>query len=120
MNVEARWERLSLFGQCVRQEVAGLVRKGFEVEAHPAERAPRRRRPALRSGPASDRAGPVPPERPVPRSQARPAKSSVSVWTFTRSPSLTKRGTRISIPVSSVAAFVTPPLDVSPRWPGSV
>ncbi|HRY45617.1 MAG TPA: hypothetical protein P5164_16915, partial [Thermoanaerobaculia bacterium] len=33
VNVEARWERLSLFGQYVRQEVAGLVRKGFEVEA---------------------------------------------------------------------------------------
>jgi hypothetical protein len=33
VNVEARWEGLSLFGQYVRQEVAGLVRKGFEVEA---------------------------------------------------------------------------------------
>ncbi len=33
VNVEARWERLSLFGQYVRQEVAGLVRKGFEAEA---------------------------------------------------------------------------------------
>ena len=31
-----------------------------------------------------------------------------------------KRGTRISSPVSSVAAFVTPPLAVSPRTPGSV
>ena len=30
------------------------------------------------------------------------------------------RGTRISSPVSSVASFVTPPLAVSPRTPGSV
>jgi len=33
VNVEARWERFSLFGQYVRQEIAGLVRKGWEVEA---------------------------------------------------------------------------------------
>jgi PAS domain S-box-containing protein len=52
--------------------------------------------------------------------QARPANSRVSVCTFTFSPSLMKSGTRISSPVSSVAAFVTPPLAVSPRTPGSV
>ena len=33
MNLEARWERFSLFGQYVRQEIAGLVRSGYEVEA---------------------------------------------------------------------------------------
>src|SRR5262245_7496661 len=49
---------------------------------------------------------------------ARPANSRVSVWTLTFSPSLMKRGTRISNPVSSVAAFVTVPLAVSPRTAG--
>ena len=52
--------------------------------------------------------------------QARPANSRVSVDTFTFSPSLMKRGTRISIPVSSLAGLVTLPLAVSPRAPGSV
>ena len=33
VNVEARWERFSLFGQVVYQDLAGLVRKGYEVEA---------------------------------------------------------------------------------------
>ena len=33
VNVEARWDRLSLFGQYVYQDVAGLVRSGYEVEA---------------------------------------------------------------------------------------
>ena len=33
VNVEARWERFSLFGQVVHQDVAGLVRRGYEVEA---------------------------------------------------------------------------------------
>ncbi|MBK9088759.1 MAG: hypothetical protein IPL90_06810 [Holophagales bacterium] len=33
MNVEARWERFSLFGQYVHQDLAGLVRRGYEVEA---------------------------------------------------------------------------------------
>lgn len=33
VNVEARWEGLSVFGQWVRQDIAGLVRKGVEVEA---------------------------------------------------------------------------------------
>lgn len=33
VNVEARWERFSLFGQLVRQDLAGLVRTGYEVEA---------------------------------------------------------------------------------------
>ena len=33
VNVEARWERFSLFGQYVYQDLAGLVRKGYEVEA---------------------------------------------------------------------------------------
>ncbi len=51
---------------------------------------------------------------------ARPANSRVSVWTLTFSPSLMKSGTRISRPVSSRASFVTPPLAVSPRTPGSV
>jgi hypothetical protein len=32
-NVEARWERFSLFGQYVYQDLAGLVRRGYEVEA---------------------------------------------------------------------------------------
>ena len=32
-NVEARWERFSLFGQYVHQDLAGLVRRGYEVEA---------------------------------------------------------------------------------------
>ena len=57
---------------------------------------------------------------PDPGCQARPANSRVSVWTLTFSPSLMKSGTRISMPVSSVAAFVTLPLAVSPRMPGSV
>src|SRR5512140_1531504 len=52
--------------------------------------------------------------------QARPANSRVSVETLMRSPSLIKRGTRISRPVSSFADFVTLPLAVSPREPGSV
>src|SRR5262249_5200520 len=51
---------------------------------------------------------------------ARPANSRVSLCTFTLSPSLMKSGTRICRPVSSVASFVTPPLAVSPRTPGSV
>jgi hypothetical protein len=51
---------------------------------------------------------------------ARPTNSRVSVCTFTRSPSLTNSGTRTSRPVSSVAAFVTLPLLVSPRTAGSV
>ena len=51
---------------------------------------------------------------------ALPANSLVSVWTLTRSPSLMKSGTRISRPVSSVAGLVAPPLEVSPRKPGSV
>ena len=33
VNVEARWGPFSLFGQYVRQDLAGLVRKGYEVEA---------------------------------------------------------------------------------------
>ncbi len=33
VNVEARWERFSLFGQYVHQDIAGLVRSGYEVEA---------------------------------------------------------------------------------------
>lgn len=33
VNVEARWERFSLFGQYVYQDLAGLVRRGYEVEA---------------------------------------------------------------------------------------
>ena len=53
------------------------------------------------------------------RFYARPANSSVSVCTFTLSPSLTNSGTRIWRPVSSVAILVTPPLAVSPRTPGS-
>ena len=52
--------------------------------------------------------------------QALPANSRVSVCTLTRSPSWMNSGTRISSPVSSVAAFVTPPEAVSPRTPGSV
>src|ERR1035441_215477 len=51
---------------------------------------------------------------------ARPANPRLSVDTFTFSPSLIKRGTRISRPVSSVAGLVTLPLDESPRTPGSV
>ena len=54
------------------------------------------------------------------RSQARPANSRVSVWTRTFSPSFTNSGTRTSRPVSSLAAFVTLPLAVSPRLPISV
>jgi len=54
------------------------------------------------------------------RHQARPANSRVSVDTLTVSPSLMKRGTRISMPVSSFASLVTLPLEVSPRTPGSV
>ena len=52
--------------------------------------------------------------------QARPANSRVSVDTLTFSPSLMKGGTRISMPVSSLAGLVTLPLAVSPRAPGSV
>ncbi len=52
--------------------------------------------------------------------QARPANSRVSVDTLTVSPFLMKRGTRISMPVSSLAGLVTLPLAVSPRAPGSV
>ena len=33
VNVEARWERFSVFGQYVYQDLAGLVRRGYEVEA---------------------------------------------------------------------------------------
>jgi len=33
VNLEARLERFSVFGQYVRQEIAGLVRSGYEVEA---------------------------------------------------------------------------------------
>jgi hypothetical protein len=33
VNVEARWERFSLFGQYVYQDLAGLARKGYEIEA---------------------------------------------------------------------------------------
>ncbi len=33
VNVEARWGRFSLFGQYVYQDIAGLVRSGYEVEA---------------------------------------------------------------------------------------
>jgi hypothetical protein len=50
---------------------------------------------------------------------ALPANSRVSVDTFTFSPSLMKRGTRISRPVSSLAVLVPPP-EESPRMPGSV
>lgn len=32
-NLEARWGRFSLFGQYVYQDIAGLVRKGYEIEA---------------------------------------------------------------------------------------
>ncbi len=53
-------------------------------------------------------------------SYARPANSRVSVFTLTASPILMKNGTLISRPVSSFAALVTPPLDVSPRTAGSV
>src|ERR1017187_2820866 len=53
-------------------------------------------------------------------SHARPANPRLSVDTFTFSPSLMKRGTRISRPVSSLAGLVTLPLDESPRTPGSV
>src|ERR1700742_3321596 len=51
---------------------------------------------------------------------ARPANSRVSVLTFMDSPSLTKNGTWISIPVSNFAGLVTAPLAVLPRTPGSV
>ena len=54
------------------------------------------------------------------RDQARPANSRVSVDTLIFSPCLMKRGTRISMPVSSFAGLVTLPLAVSPRAPGSV
>ena len=54
------------------------------------------------------------------KGQARPANSPVSVDTFTFSPSLMNRGTRISSPVSRRAGLVTLPLDESPRTPGSV
>src|SRR5437879_13073781 len=53
------------------------------------------------------------------RTHALPANSRFSVDTFTFSPSLMKRGTRISRPVSSRAALVPPP-DASPRTAGSV
>ncbi|HYN42817.1 MAG TPA: hypothetical protein VE129_13625, partial [Thermoanaerobaculia bacterium] len=33
VNVEARWGHFSLFGQYVNQDIAGLVRSGYEVEA---------------------------------------------------------------------------------------
>ncbi len=33
VNLEARWERFSVFGQWVRQDIGGLVRSGYEVEA---------------------------------------------------------------------------------------
>lgn len=33
VNVEARWEGFTLFGQYVYQDLAGLVRRGYEVEA---------------------------------------------------------------------------------------
>src|SRR5258708_20646111 len=51
---------------------------------------------------------------------ALPANSRVSVGTLIFSPSLLNIGTRISIPVSTVATFVTLPLAVSPRAPCSV
>jgi hypothetical protein len=54
------------------------------------------------------------------KTQARPANSRFSVDTFTFSPSLMNRGTRISRPVSSRAGLVTVPPDESPRTPGSV
>jgi len=50
---------------------------------------------------------------------ALPANSLFSVDTFTFSPSLMKRGTRISRPVSSLAVLVPPP-EESPRIAGSV
>src|ERR1700722_15878574 len=53
------------------------------------------------------------------RTYALPANSRFSVDTFTFSPSLIKRGTRISRPVSSRAVLVPPP-DDSPRTAGSV
>ena len=53
------------------------------------------------------------------RTHALPANSRFSVDTFTFSPSLMKRGTRISRPVSSRAVLVPPP-DDSPRTAGSV
>jgi hypothetical protein len=51
---------------------------------------------------------------------ARPANSRFSVDTFTFSPSLIKRGTRISSPVSSLASLVTLPAEESPFTAGSV
>ena len=54
------------------------------------------------------------------RDYARPAKSRVSVATFTFSPSLINSGTRISRPVSSRAGLVPLPLEESPRAEGSV
>src|SRR5271156_346205 len=50
---------------------------------------------------------------------ALPANSRFSVDTFTFSPSLMKRGTRISRPVSNLAVLVPPP-EESPRIAGSV
>src|SRR5439155_10748837 len=50
---------------------------------------------------------------------ARPANSRVSVCTLIFSPSLMNSGTRISMPVSSVATLVTLPVAVSPRAPAS-
>ena len=50
---------------------------------------------------------------------ALPENSRFSVETFTFSPSLMKRGTRISRPVSRRAGLVLPP-DESPRTAGSV
>lgn len=52
--------------------------------------------------------------------QTLPANSLVSVDTLIFSPSLMKKGTRISTPVSNLAGLVTLPLAVSPRTPGSV
>ncbi len=52
-------------------------------------------------------------------SHTRPENCPSSVVTFTFSPSLMKGGTRISKPVSSRASLVPPPLDESPRAPGS-
>jgi hypothetical protein len=33
VNLDLRWKGFSMFGQYVRQDIAGLVRKGYEVEA---------------------------------------------------------------------------------------
>ena len=50
----------------------------------------------------------------------RPENSRDSLCTLIFSPSLMNSGTRISMPVSSVATLVTLPLAVSPRAPASV